>query len=125
MVGADHFPLEGRLPGMLNREERVVQNEVSVRNLNERIVGGRRGWGTGSEPMICECGIARCVRSIGITREEYERIRSDPLTFAVVKEHIIPDVEVPAWETDRFVVVRKHEGKAADMARELDPRRDG
>lgn len=116
-----------RVPVMPGREERVVRNEVIARRINEGIEEAQEEAQEGepSEPFIrvlCECGRDRCDRVIAITVLEYERIRSSPLQFAVLRDHVIGDVERIVEKTDRFVVVVKHEGIPAQVAAEEDPR---
>jgi hypothetical protein len=72
--------------------------------------------------MVCECGREVCDRVVAITTAEYEEIRSDPLQFVVVKEHLIPDIERVVAETERFIIVAKREGEPAVVAVEEDPR---
>jgi hypothetical protein len=72
--------------------------------------------------MVCECGLPECERLVAITQAEYEQVRSDPVRFVVVREHVIDDVERVVLETDRFVVVAKKEGVPARVAVEDDPR---
>jgi len=72
--------------------------------------------------MVCECGQDACDRMIAITTAEYERIRSDPRQFAVMRDHVLPDMERVVSQTDRFVVVAKMEGTPAEVALEEDPR---
>lgn len=108
---------------MSGREERVARNEVIARRINEGIEEAQQG--DPSEPFIrvlCECGWDPCDRLIAITVLEYERIRSNPLQFAVLRDHVIGDVERVVAETDRFVVVEKHEGVPAQIAADEDPR---
>ena len=59
---------------------------------------------------------------IAITVPEYESVRSDARRFAVVRDHVVADVELVVDEHDRFVVVEKREGTPADVAEEEDPR---
>jgi len=72
--------------------------------------------------MICECGNASCSRPIAIAVLEYERVRSDPVHFAVVRDHMIGDIEVVVEENGRFVVVAKREGEPAAVVTEENPR---
>lgn len=108
---------------MESREGRVARNESTSREINEGIQEAHEN----AEPdqqirMLCECGHDSCERVIAITMQEYEQVRSDPRRFAVVKEHVIADVEDVVDETDRFLVVMKREGTSADVAEDLDPR---
>jgi len=108
---------------MKSREERVAQNESISREINEGIEQAHASSSTGGYlRMVCECGQEECPRLIAITAREYEDVRSDPRRFAVVKDHVMPDVEQVLSETDRFVVVQKREGTPAAVAEETDPR---
>jgi hypothetical protein len=108
---------------MTGREERVARNEATSREINEGIEQAHEGAPAAREVrMVCECGHESCDRVIAITVPEYERIRGDAHQFAVVREHVIAEVERVAYETDRFVVVTKREGKPAEVASEEDPR---
>jgi hypothetical protein len=107
---------------MTEREERVAKNEATSRELNEGIEQAHAGSPIDYFRIVCECGDLACERVIAISIPEYEAIRSDPLLFAVVPTHIMPDVEDLVRTTDRFSVVRKHEGVPAEIAEREDPR---
>ncbi|HYT81772.1 MAG TPA: hypothetical protein VEQ37_21460 [Actinomycetota bacterium] len=108
---------------MSGREERVARNESTSREINEQL---EEAHGTDSPGayirMVCECGQETCDRMIAITIAEYEQIRSDPRQFAVMRDHVLADMERVVYETDRFVVVAKMEGTPAEVAIEEDPR---
>jgi hypothetical protein len=108
---------------MTNREERVARNESISREINGGIEEAHASNSSdGHVRMVCECGQRECDRLIAITISEYEQIRSQPRRFAVMKEHVMPDVEEVLSENDRFTVVQKREGTPAAVAEELDPR---
>jgi hypothetical protein len=108
---------------MTGREERVARNEAASREINERLEEAHEGAPAERYMrMLCECGRESCDRLIAITLPEYERLRSDSRRFAVMRDHVIEDVESVVDETDRFVVVAKREGTAAEVASEEDPR---
>jgi hypothetical protein len=108
---------------MGSREERVARNESTSREINERIEKAHEEASSDRDVrMVCECGHETCERLVAITLAEYKRLRSDPRDFAVVSGHVMEEAESVAYETDRFVVVRKREGTAADVAVEEDPR---
>lgn len=108
---------------MTGRDERVARNEATSREINEGIEQAHEGASSDQYVrMVCECGQDSCDRLIAITLPEYERVRSDASHFAVVVDHVIADVERVVDETDRFVVVAKREGTAAEVASEEDPR---
>jgi 5-bromo-4-chloroindolyl phosphate hydrolysis protein len=59
---------------------------------------------------------------ITISTAEYEQIRDEPTNFAVAKTHIMPEVERIVRQIDRFAVVAKRPGTAAEVSRDEDPR---
>src|SRR5882672_9992773 len=104
---------------MSSREERLARNEAAAREINERL---EEADNSGAYlRMICECGREVCDRMVAITAAEYEEIRSDPVQFVVVREHLTPDLERVVAETDRFLIVAKREGEPAAVAVEEDP----
>lgn len=106
---------------MSEREARIARNESLSREVNESIeyVSGRR---TGPVTMLCECGRIDCEARIAISIREYEEVRTDGRRFAVVSEHVLPDVEEIVARTDRFVVVQKVAGTSTEVAEDLNPR---
>ena len=107
---------------MDNREERLVRNETTAREINERLEEAHPTEQGRYVRMICECGRDVCDRVIAITPAEYEEIRSDAVQFVVVRDHVIGDIERVILETDRFAVVAKREGIPAEVAIQEDPR---
>jgi hypothetical protein len=108
---------------MTSREERLARNEATSREINEGIEDALEGAPAERfARMVCECGYKSCDRLIAITLPEYEGVRTDARQFAVVRDHVIEDLERVVAETDRFVVVAKHEGLPAAGAVEQDPR---
>jgi hypothetical protein len=109
---------------MDERTRRIGENEAIFREVNERVreTSATFSVETGDAQFICECGMTSCMERITMTLTEYEQVRADPTTFAIVRGHDIPDVEAVVHETDRFAVVRKHAGDPAALAAELDPR---
>jgi len=108
---------------MSEREERVAKNEATARDINERleaaqvVVADERFL-----RVLCECGNAACDFVLALTGEEYEQVRTDPRRFVVRREHVMADVETIVSETERFVVVEKRKGTAAEIVEERDPR---
>jgi hypothetical protein len=106
-----------------SREERVARNETTTQQINEQIVQAQQTTaGQGQIRVLCECGHLDCDRLIAITITEYEGVRADALQFAVVRGHVMPEVERVVAETDRYTVVAKREGTPAEIAIEEDPR---
>ena len=107
---------------MDNREERLARNEAASREINERLEEAHPTEPGKYVRMICECSREVCDRVVAITKEEYEQIRSDPVQFVVVRDHVTEDIERVVLETDRFTVIAKREGIPAEVAVQEDPR---
>ncbi|MCW2953283.1 MAG: hypothetical protein JWQ48_2453 [Conexibacter sp.] len=94
------------------RTRRIAENEVVFREINERLERDLRAVSadeTERFAFVCECGRQDCELTIDLTFDEYERVRADPLHFAIVAGHDEPDVERVIETHERYVVVRKHE----------------
>lgn len=103
------------------RKYQIARNEALFREVNERVQEMSEGRATRTTDFLCECGDAACTKTIPLRDEEYEYVRSDPLLFAIVPGHEIPDVEEVRAEKERFNVVRKHVAEGV-IAQETDPR---
>ena len=107
-------------------EERVSANETIFREVNERVVeiaGSFAGEPQGTLlDFVCECGEADCTERIRLDRDEYEFVRAEATRFVVVPGHVLPEIERVVFRTDRFTVVEKRPGDAADVAVETEPR---
>lgn len=110
---------------MGERERRIGANEATFRKVNEQIEQVNEAFGVITKDflIVCECGDAGCAEQIHVTPGEYEDVRADSTLFFIRPGHDIPDVEDAVTRTDRYWVVRKHEGDPAQLARELDDRR--
>src|SRR5689334_717562 len=105
-----------------SREEvKRATNEATFRDANERIRAAERELDPPLErvPYLCECDDVQCRELVRLTAPEYERIRADGATFAIIRGHS-SDGEV-VEEHEDYVVVRKPDG-GGEVARALDPR---
>ncbi|HSK17167.1 MAG TPA: hypothetical protein VK915_13510 [Gaiellaceae bacterium] len=109
--------------GDVSREERLARNEVLFREVNERIEEVKSPQDEATE-FLCECGRRECTETIALTKAEYEAVRADATTFAVVPGHEIPDIETVVHRAGGYSVVRKDEDES-EIAREHDPRSRG
>ena len=107
-----------------DRVRRIGLNEAVFRAVNEEIEGLSERFGLTDDALdlICECGYAECAERIRISHEDYERLRSDATTFAVVPGHEIPEVEEVVERGDGYDVVRKRSGEPAAIAKHTDER---
>ena len=108
---------------MTDRERRIAENESRFREINERLEADLRRIPDDGEAaeFVCECGNASCADPVPLTIAEYERVRQDPLSFAVVPGHQIDDVEDVLFAGERYVVVRK-QPPTAPLVERTNPR---
>jgi hypothetical protein len=104
-------------------EVRRAADEATFREANEQIRKTERELGPPLErvPYVCECDEGRCREPIRLTATEYERIRGDGATFAIVPGHS-SDGEI-VEEHEHYLVVRKQD-RGGEVARALDPREE-
>jgi hypothetical protein len=108
-----------------DRERRIGMNEGLFREVNERLQELAEGFAHTPEKLdlICECGNVSCASRIEMDPEEYEKVRSDSTTFAIVKGHANLDVEEIVERRAGYDVVRKTASEAQRAAEKTDPRR--
>ena len=99
------------------RQRRIADNERSFRAINERLVDGLRQVRHLPEQVefICECGSRACTARVSLTIAEYEAVRGDARTFAVLPGHVFEEAERVISANERFEVVRKT-GTAGEVA---------
>jgi hypothetical protein len=107
------------------RSRRIADNESRFREINERLEADLRRLPSEDGPVefVCECGHLECTASVSLTVAEYEQVRSDSTTFAMVPGHQIEDVEDVVFSTDRYQVARKKPPTRSIVA-DADPRTD-
>ena len=111
-----------RRPAADWREERLAQNEVFFRTVNEGIEQQAiRFGGDDDYEFICECASRCCLDRVSLTLREYEHIRAEGTRFVVVPGH--ENVGARARRRDRasYNVVEK-DGPAGIVADLSDPR---
>lgn len=105
------------------RKRRVGLNEALFRDVNERMKEMNETFATfsGTMEIVCECGASDCLERITIPPDDYERLRADSTTFAVVPGHETSNVEVVV-QRGEYDVIRKLAGWPATVAEQTDPR---
>jgi hypothetical protein len=103
------------------RKERIARNETIFREVNERIEEVSANAPGEHVEFLCECGNRDCAEVVALARGEYEGLRADPVLFAVLPGHEIPEVEFVVAENERFLTVRKLT-EEQEIARDTDPR---
>jgi hypothetical protein len=106
------------------RGKRIGRNEVLFRDVNERLreLGESFSEVAETAEFICECGRGSCTAQLQLPLSTYEKIRSDPKRFFVIKGHERPEFEKVVEENERYLVVEKLPGGPAGMAIRDDPR---
>ena len=105
------------------REQRLAQNEILFREVNERIEQSATPHGTDWHPyeFLCECSNIDCTLRLRMTIAAYEEVRADPASFVVAPGHDLPEIEEILSRTDDYQIVRKH-GEAARLVARENPR---
>jgi hypothetical protein len=103
-------------------EDRIVANEVSLRNVNEAIEAGRRTR-DGLAPFVCECGALGCNEVIELTIDDYERVRAHGTRFVVAPGHA-SRIDAVIAVADGYDVVEKRSSRPAADAERADPRQE-
>jgi hypothetical protein len=106
------------------RTKKVARNQAMYRQVNERMedLNDAIGEVSGAFVVVCECADAMCAEQIGMSREAYERTRANPTQFIVRPGHQAADVEEVVATEAEYVVVEKHEGEPARLAKKTDRR---
>jgi hypothetical protein len=104
------------------REERLAQNEVFFRTVNEGIEQQAvRFGGDDDYEFICECASRECLDRVSLTLREYEHIRAEGTRFVVVPGHENVELELVVQTARSYNVVEK-DGPAGIVADLADPR---
>jgi|SRR6185312_2573394 len=101
--------------------QRVAMNEATFRKVNEGMQAGQDP--PGRLTFLCECGRLGCNKLMELTRDEYEAVRADSTTFAIIDGHEILEVEDVVERHERYAVVRKRGTEEEEVAYNTDPRR--
>jgi hypothetical protein len=107
----------------VTRDERLAQNEVLFRQVNERLkdVSERLGTADSGPEFVCECADETCTERIRLSLGEYERLRANPRRFVVIAGHVAPELERVVADRGGYRVVEKA-GAPGEIAEDADPR---
>ena len=94
-----------------------------MREVNERVEEVNEGFAVAAAPsdFVCECADETCIERMEMTVREYEALRTDGLTFAVLPDHVLAGAECVVERHERYWVVEKLRVGGA-VATELNPR---
>ena len=79
--------LEKERPVKPERADRLARNESFFRQVNERIREVVGNEGDLQQEFLCECADPECTDVIRLTLDDYEAVRADSHTFAIVPGH--------------------------------------
>jgi hypothetical protein len=96
---------------------RIAENEVVLREVNERIAEkssdlesrGLTGENETSE-YLCSCGRPDCEESVELTLEDFEAAHARSEQFVVAPGHAMPEIEEVVAQYESYWVVRKKPG---------------
>src|SRR5215210_3838117 len=109
------------------RAARAARNQALYREVNERVRQLNEAFDSlyPAGEWICECANPECFKTIEMTHEEYELVRTEAggKRFFVKPDdaHVIPEVENVVERHERYWVVEKV-GVAGELASRKDPR---
>jgi hypothetical protein len=97
-------------------EERIVNNNLTFRQANERIRAKAEEYDAPLEhiPFLCECPRPDCVEIVRLTIPEYAAVRASPTHFFTAPGHELAEEPVGrvVGREDGYVVVEKHQAGA-------------
>jgi hypothetical protein len=107
-----------------DKATKMGRNELLFRQVNERLRELGEGFSVVAEraDFVCECADERCMEPIQLTLGDYERVRSDPRWFVVIRGHERPEVEFTAWDIGERILVVQKTDEVGDAAIAEDPR---
>jgi hypothetical protein len=97
------------------RQRKLAQNEAVAREVNQRVDEVAASWYDEGEALefVCECSYDDCTARVHLSAEEFARVRESPLTFVLVRDHVVPEIErVLAAAGDAVVVEKLGAGRA-------------
>jgi hypothetical protein len=101
---------------------KLAANEAIAREVNHRVGEVGASWFADTEAIefMCECSKTGCEVRIHLRKSELENVRSSPYQFAVVREHVVAEIERVVGEAGDAVIVEKT-GVGRDVAGETAP----
>jgi hypothetical protein len=78
---------------MANSPERLVRNQILLREVNERIAEIASSSAGDLPEFLCECSGNDCTETLALSLSEYERVRSSSNLFVILPGHEFPEVD--------------------------------
>jgi hypothetical protein len=97
------------------REKRFDRNQEMFRKVNERIAEVEAHWGgAGNLHVFCECRNVGCGEQLGLSLEEYKRVRTHDGWLIVKQGHAAPEDEVIVERHGVYDIVELGDGEVPD-----------
>jgi hypothetical protein len=100
-------------PGAAERRIEAAATQAVFREVNERVHMLQQEWGTPEVDFICECADAMCSGALHVPTADYERVRSNPLHFVVIPEHLVGGAELLVERGAGYWIVEVAETESA------------
>jgi hypothetical protein len=91
------------------RAKLVAQAHVMFRDINDQLAQKRTHSAKTRMGFLCECADRACIDQVGMTGEEYQRLRASPFRFAVLpdEQHVSIEIEWIASVEDGYWIVEQ------------------
>jgi hypothetical protein len=96
--------------------ERLARNQAVYREVNQRITELVDEPASQKIDFLCECSNESCAETVALTLAEFQQVRGDPTTFAIVPGHETPAIEKVVTTHSGYLVVEKTNGREAVTA---------
>ncbi len=97
--------------GNLSRENRLIENEVIFRDVNENIkdfLEDEFGSKDKQVSFYCECSKPNCIERIDLTLQEYDELHKNSKQFVTLIGHEFLEVEKIIRKYGNYQIVEKH-----------------
>ena len=109
---------------MSESERRRALNQAVARDANEVVEEMATAWEPAADPLDirCECSRPDCEAILRLTLAEYEEVRSEPRQFALVAEHVDPEIDRMIGSIRGYALIEKVGDVGVEVAEATDPR---
>ena len=109
---------------MSEHTRRVGRNQAVFRRVNERLEDLNEAFRVVTDrfEIVCECGDSGCVDPISLSSKDYEALRADASSFAMIPGHENSAVEQVVEQRSGYNRVKKRTGEPQEIADATDPR---
>jgi hypothetical protein len=92
---------------LASRDERLVENQQTFREANDRFQELASVDPDQRIPFLCECGDLECLGRLEATLSEFEVVHDDPSRYFILPGHVRVEGEEVVTNNGRYEVVTK------------------